>query len=66
MLRWNGQELEVHLMPRVEYGPALRRIWTDVLAGVNAAGPEWPDGSGRRVRFHLGCRRQLPVSLRPL
>lgn len=66
VLRWNGRELEVHRMPRAEYGPALQRIWTKVLEGVNAAEPVWPDGSGRRICFHLGARRQLQVSLRPL
>ena len=64
VLRWSGQQLEVHLLPAVPYGPTLRRVWDEVLAGVNAAGPVWPDGSGRRLWFRLAARAELQVSLR--
>ena len=64
VLRWNGRTLEVHLLPSVPYGAALRRVWERVLAGVNGAGPVWPDGSGRRLSFRLACRSELQVSLR--
>ena len=64
VLRWNGRELEVHLLPAVTYGPTLRRVWEQVLAGVNAAGRVWPDGSGRALRFRLAARAELHVSLR--
>jgi len=66
VLRWNGQELEVHLLPSAPYGAVLRRVWEQVLAGVNAVGPVWPDGSGRRLRFRLASRPELQVSLRLL
>jgi hypothetical protein len=66
VLRWNGQELEVHLLPAVPYGAALRRVWEAVLAKVNAAQPVWPDGSGRRLRFRLASRAELHISLRAL
>jgi hypothetical protein len=65
-LRWNGRELEVHLLPQVPYGAALRRVWEQVLAGVNAAELLWPDGSGRRLWFRLAARSELQVSLRPI
>jgi hypothetical protein len=64
VLRWNGRELEVHLLPAVTYGPTLRRVWEQVLEGVNAAGRVWPDGSGRTLRFRLAARAELQVSLR--
>jgi hypothetical protein len=64
VLRWNGRELEVHLLPAVPYGPTLRRVWEQVLADVNAAGRVWPDGSGRALRFRLAARAELQVSLR--
>jgi len=64
VLRWNGQALEVHLLPAVPYGVTLRRVWEKVLAGVNAAGPPWPDGSQRRLWFRLASRSDLQVSLR--
>jgi hypothetical protein len=66
VLRWNGRELEVHLLPPTQYGPTLRRVWEIVLAKANAAGPLWPDGRGRRLRFGLASRAQLQISLRPL
>lgn len=64
VLRWNGQELEVHLLPSAPYGAALRRVWEQVLTQMNATGPVWPDGSGRRLRFRLASRSELQVSLR--
>ena len=60
VLRWNGREPEMHLLPQVPYGATLRRVWEQVLAGVNAAEPLWPDGSGRRLRF--GWRRARVAS----
>ena len=63
VLRWNGRALEVHLLPAVPYGPTLRRVWEQVLAGVNAAGLVWPDSSGRALRFRLAARAELQVSL---
>lgn len=65
VLRWNGRELEVHLLPQVPYGPTLRRVWEQVLAGVNRTRPLWPDGSGRGLCFRLAARSELQVSLRP-
>ena len=65
VLRWNGRELEVHLLPQVPYGATRRRVWEQVLAGVNAAGPLWPDGSGRGLWFRLAARSELRVGLRP-
>jgi hypothetical protein len=63
VLRWNGRELEVHLLPATPYGVALRRVWEQVLTGVNATKPVWPDGSGRRLVFRLAARSELQVSL---
>ncbi|MEI6180371.1 MAG: hypothetical protein WCP31_06435 [Chloroflexales bacterium] len=64
VLRWNGRELEVHLLPATPYGAALRRVWEQVVSGVNATQPVWPDGSGRRLVFRLAERCELQVSLR--
>lgn len=64
VLRWNGRELEVHLLPATPHGAALRRVWEQVLNGVNATQPVWPDGSGRRLVFRLAARSELQVSLR--
>ena len=64
VLRWNGRALEVHLLPATNYGPALRAVWEQVLADLNATAPQWPDGSGRRLTFRLAQRSELQVSLR--
>ena len=64
VLRWNGRELEVHLLPATPHGAALRQVWEQVLNGVNATQPVWPDGSGRRLVFRLAARSELQVSLR--
>jgi hypothetical protein len=64
VLRWNGRELEVHLLPATPQGAALRRVWEQVLNGINATQPVWPDGSGRRLAFRLTARSELEVSLR--
>jgi hypothetical protein len=64
VLRWNGRELEVHLLPATPHSAALRRVWEQVLNGLNATQPVWPDGSGRRLVFRLAARSELQVSLR--
>ena len=64
MLRWNGRALEVHLLPATNYGAALRQVWEQVLADLNATTPQWPDGSGRRLSFRLAQRSELQISLR--
>ena len=64
VLRWNGRKLEVHLLPATPYGAALRRVWEQVLNGVNETQPVWPDGSGRQLVFRLAARSELQVCLR--
>jgi len=64
VLRWNGRKLEVHLLPATPYGGALRRVWEQVLNGVNETQPVWPDGSGRQLVFRLAARSELQVCLR--
>jgi len=46
VLRWNGRELEVHLLPATPHGAVLRRVWEQVLSGVNATQPVWSEGAG--------------------
>jgi hypothetical protein len=63
VLRWNGQELEVHLIPRVNYPPKIRRIIDELLHSYNEKKLTLPDGSGRRLRFHQTTREQLEIKL---
>ena len=56
-------QIVVHLMPRVNYAPRVRRIITELLAELNAKEPVFPDGSGRRLRLRLASRSELRLSI---
>jgi hypothetical protein len=55
----------VHLMPRVNYAPQVRRIIATVLEGINAHDPVLPDGSGRRLKLRLAQRSEMQLSIHP-
>jgi len=42
-----------HLLPSPSYPPAVRSIIEKTLDGINAAGPQIPDGSGRPLTLSL-------------
>jgi len=56
-------QIVVHLMPRVNYPPQLRRILTAVLEELNAQQPVLPDGSGRPLKLRLAHRSELKLSI---
>jgi hypothetical protein len=56
-------QIVVHLMPRVNYSPQLRRILGAVLDGINAQQPVLPDGSGRRLKLRLADRSEMKLSI---
>ena len=58
-----AEQIVVHLMPRVNYPPRVRRIITELLAELNAKEPVFPDGSGRRFRLRLASRSELRLSI---
>lgn len=59
-----GSELiVVHLLPRVNYSPQLRRIIGHVLEQLNEKQPVLPDGSGRRLKFRLANRTEMKLSM---
>jgi len=58
-------QILVHLMPRVNYSPQLRRIITMVLDGVNIQKPVLPDGSGRSLKLRLAQRSEMTLSIQP-
>ena len=64
LLRWTGDTLEVHLTPRVNYQPKLRKILQDILAGYTSQALKLPDGSGRKLRFHLAEWTQFEITPR--
>ena len=63
VLRWTGTEIEVHLVPKVNYQPKLRKIITAHLDGLNAGGLVLPDGSGRPLRLRLTSKDQISVRI---
>ena len=65
VLELRAGEIWVHLLPRVNYAPQLRRIIDQCLDQVNAAGLTLPDGSGRRLHFRLAHKRELQLTLKP-
>ncbi len=58
-------QIVVHLMPRVNYPPRLRRILATVLEGINAQTPVLPDGSNRRLKLRLAQRSEMKLSIQP-
>jgi len=65
VLEVQTQQVVVHLMPRVNYPPQLRRMLGTVLEGVNAQQPVLPDGSGRALRLRLAQRNEMKLSIQP-
>jgi len=64
VLRWTGQEFEVHLVPQVNYAPALRKVVENLLGQVNSAQPRLPDGSNRPLTFFLSNRSDFEIRLK--
>jgi hypothetical protein len=65
VLEVGPERIVVHLMPRVNYPPHLRRILTTVLEGINARQPVLPDGSGRVLKLRLADRSEMKLSIQP-
>ena len=59
----SAQQVEVYLLPTVNYPPKLVKIVNGLLAEINAKAPTMPDGSGRRLRFHLGEKTGLQIAI---
>ena len=65
VLEVRPDQIVVHLMPRVNYPPRLRRILATVLEGINAQEPVLPDGSSRRLQLRLAQRSEMKLSIQP-
>ena len=63
VLLWTGTELEVHLVPQVNYPPKLWKIITTHLEQLTTTGLTLPDGSGRPLRLRLTRKEQISVSI---
>lgn len=56
-------QVEAYLLPTVNYPPAMEKIVTGLLRQINGKDPKMPDGSGRRLRLHLGQKTGLQVAI---
>ena len=63
VLRWTGTEIEVHLVPQVNYPPKLWKIISAHLAHLTTGGLTLPDGSGRPLRLLLTHKEQIGVRI---
>ena len=63
VLRWNGQQIEVHLVPHLNYSPQLRKIIQKLMASLNERNLTLPDGSQRSLRFRLTGKEQIAIHL---
>ena len=65
VLEVQTKQIVVHLMPRVNYPPHLRRILSAVLEGISAQHPVLPDGSARTLKLRLAQRSEMKLSIQP-
>jgi hypothetical protein len=63
VLEVGAEQIVVHLLPRVNYSPQLRRIIGQRLEQLNQQQPVLPDGSGRRLKFRLANRSEMKLSM---
>lgn len=63
VLRWNGQQIEVHLVPHLNYSPQLRNIIQKLMSSLNERNLTLPDGSQRPLRFRLTGKEQIAIRL---
>jgi len=65
VLEMQAERILVHLLPRVNYSPQLRRIIEALLQQLNDANPCLPDGSRRTIQFRLARKADVKLSCRP-
>lgn len=63
VLRWTGREIEVHLVPHLNYSPQLTKIIQKLMTALNERKPTLPDGSQRPLRFRLTRKEEIAVHL---
>ena len=61
----SADQVEAHLLPTVNYPPALEKTVNGLLTQINGKDPKMPDGSGRRLRLHLGQKTGLQIAIAP-
>ncbi len=59
----SADQVDAYLLPTVNYPPTIEKIVTGLLTQMNGKDPKMPDGSGRRLRLHLGQKTGLQVAI---
>jgi len=59
----SAQQVDAYLLPTAGYPPKLEKIVAGLLTEINAQDPKMPDGSGRRLRLHLGKKASLQIAI---
>lgn len=65
VLELKDGKITIHLLPKVNYPPHLRRIVEGYLDQLNQKGTMMPDGSGRPLQFRLAKKSELQLSMTP-
>jgi len=65
VLAESADQVEAYLLPTVNYPPALEKIVSGLLTQINGKDPKMPDGSGRRLRLHLGQKTGIQIAIVP-
>ena len=63
VLRWTGQEVEVHVLAHVNYSAPVRKIIGTLMESLNQKQLVLPDGSGRKLRFRLARKEEIAVRI---
>jgi hypothetical protein len=65
VLELKAGQSTIHLLPKVNYPPHLRRMVEGYLDQLNRTGVRMPDGSGRPLQFRLAKKSELQLSMIP-
>jgi hypothetical protein len=65
ILAESADQVEAYLLPTVNYPPGLEKIVSALLTQINGKDLKMPDGSGRRLRLHLGQKTGLQIAIAP-
>ena len=63
VIKQQGDQVEVILLPKPNYPPKVRRIMEQYLANINDDHPLMPDGSNRQIHFRLGEKAEFEIAI---
>ena len=63
VLEVRPEQIVIHLLPRTNYGRALRKVVEQTLATINAKGMAHPCLPGRKLTFRLAQRTEMEVKM---